>query len=106
MPRADARWVRISADPAKRVFDGRPHCGYYTQDDVREIVAYAAERFVTIVPEIEMPGHALAAIVAYPQLGVRRDTTVAGEADVALQRRHPQCRVTARLRSCRTCFVK
>ncbi len=64
------------ADPAKRVFDGKPHCGFYTQEDVREIVAYAAERFVTVVPEIEMPGHAQAAIAAYPQLGVRPDTTV------------------------------
>jgi len=64
------------ADPAKRVFDGKPHCGFYTQDDVREIVAYAAERYVTVVPEIEMPGHAQAAIAAYPQLGVRADTTV------------------------------
>ena len=64
------------ADPAKRVFDGTPHCGFYTQDDVREVVAYAAERFVTVVPEIEMPGHAQAAITAYPHLGVRRDTTV------------------------------
>ncbi len=63
-------------DPAKQVFDGRPHCGFYTQDDVREIVAYASERFVMVVPEIEMPGHVQAAIAAYPQLGVRRDTTV------------------------------
>jgi hexosaminidase len=43
--------------------------GYYTQEQVREIVAYAAERNITIVPEIEMPGHALSAIRAYPQLG-------------------------------------
>ncbi len=64
------------ADPAKRVFDGKKHCGFYTQDDVREIVAYAAERYITVVPEIEMPGHAQAAIAAYPQLGVRPDTTV------------------------------
>ncbi len=64
------------ADPAKRIFDGKKHCGYYTQDDVREIVAYAAERYITVVPEIEMPGHAQAAIAAYPQLGVRPDTTV------------------------------
>ncbi len=64
------------ADPAKRVFDGRPHCGFYTQDDVREIVAYATERFITVVPEIEMPGHVQAAIAAYPELGVRRDTLV------------------------------
>ncbi len=63
-------------DPLKRVFDGKKHCGFYTQDDVREIVAYAAERQVLVVPEIEMPGHAQAAISAYPQLGVRPDTTV------------------------------
>jgi hexosaminidase len=50
--------------------DGRPHGGYYTQDDIREIVAYAAERFVTVVPEIESPGHVQAAIAAYPELGV------------------------------------
>jgi hexosaminidase len=63
-------------DPKKRVFDNTPHCGFYTQDDIREVVAYAAERFVTVVPEIEMPGHAQAAIAAYPELGVRRDTVV------------------------------
>ena len=51
-------------------YDRQRHGGYYTQDDIREIVAYARDRFVTIVPEIEMPGHALAAIAAYPQLGV------------------------------------
>lgn len=44
--------------------------GFYTQDEVRDLVAYAAARNVTIVPEIEMPGHALAPIVAYPKLGV------------------------------------
>ncbi|GAA4263255.1 beta-N-acetylhexosaminidase [Dactylosporangium darangshiense] len=52
-----------------RRFDGRPHGGYYTQDDIREIVAYAAERFVTVVPEIDIPGHSQAAIAAYPSLG-------------------------------------
>ncbi|MDO3699658.1 beta-N-acetylhexosaminidase, partial [Curtobacterium flaccumfaciens] len=51
-------------------FDGRPHGGYYTQDDIREIVAYAADRFVTVVPEIETPGHVRAALAAYPSLGV------------------------------------
>jgi N-acetyl-beta-hexosaminidase len=50
--------------------DGRPHGGYYTQGDIREIVAYAAERFVTVVPEIDVPGHSQAAIAAYPELGV------------------------------------
>jgi hexosaminidase len=50
--------------------DGRPHGGFYTQDDIREIVAYAAERFITVVPEIESPGHVQAALAAYPELGV------------------------------------
>jgi hexosaminidase len=50
-------------------FRGRGHGGFYTQDDAREVVKYAAERFITVVPEIEMPGHAKAAIAAYPQLG-------------------------------------
>ncbi|MFF5148007.1 beta-N-acetylhexosaminidase [Streptomyces sp. NPDC013157] len=50
-------------------FDGTPHGGFYTQDDIREIVAYAAERFITVIPEIDMPGHMLAAITAYPELG-------------------------------------
>jgi hexosaminidase len=48
--------------------DGQPHGGYYTQDEIREVVAYARERFVTIVPEIEMPGHSTAALAAYPEL--------------------------------------
>ncbi|HEY4414751.1 MAG TPA: beta-N-acetylhexosaminidase, partial [Verrucomicrobiae bacterium] len=46
--------------------DGR-YGGYYTQDDIREVVAYAAARHITVVPEIEMPGHSTAALVAYPQ---------------------------------------
>ena len=61
-------------DPAKRSFDGKPHGGFYTQDDVREIVAYAQARFVTVVPEIEMPGHSQAAIAAYPELGTTNET--------------------------------
>src|SRR2546430_29764 len=56
-------------DPAARKFAGRSHGGFYTQDEVREVVRYAAERGITVVPEIEMPGHALAAIAAYPELG-------------------------------------
>ncbi|WP_439693654.1 beta-N-acetylhexosaminidase [Curtobacterium sp. SP.BCo] len=56
--------------------DGRPHGGYYTQDDIREIVAYAADRFVTVVPEIETPGHVRAALAAYPALGVHPETPV------------------------------
>lgn len=50
-------------------FDGTPHGGYYSTSDLREIVAYAAERFVAVLPEIDMPGHMLAAIAAYPEIG-------------------------------------
>lgn len=50
------------------IYDGTPHGGYYSQDEVRELVQYAAERYVTIIPEIELPGHALAAISCYPEL--------------------------------------
>jgi hexosaminidase len=51
------------------VYDGTRHGGFYTQDEVREVVAYAEQRHVTVVPEIEMPGHARAALAAYPYLG-------------------------------------
>ena len=57
----------LSDEPAR--FDGVRHGGFYTQDDIREIVSYAQERCVTVVPEIEMPGHSQAAIAAYPELG-------------------------------------
>ena len=50
------------------VYDGTPYGGYYSQEQVRELVQYAAERYVTIIPEIELPGHALAAIACYPEL--------------------------------------
>lgn len=49
--------------------DGVPYGGFYTQDEVREVVAYAAERHITVVPEIEMPGHSVAVLAAYPELG-------------------------------------
>ena len=49
-------------------YDGTRHGGYYTQEEIREVVAYAAGLGVTIIPEIEMPGHALAALSAYPEL--------------------------------------
>ncbi len=64
----EGRAARRDIDPAT----GQPrrYGGYYSQEDVRRIVAHAAQRYVTLVPEIDMPGHATAAIVAYPQLGV------------------------------------
>ncbi len=52
-----------------RKYDGERYGGFYTQEEVKEIVAYAAERHVTVIPEIELPGHSLAALAAYPGLG-------------------------------------
>ena len=51
------------------VYDGKPYGGYYTQEEIKDIVAYAEARQITIIPEIEMPGHSMAAIAAYPELG-------------------------------------
>lgn len=48
-------------------FDGKPYGGFYTQEDIKEIVAYAKEKHINVVPEIEMPGHATAALAAYPE---------------------------------------
>ena len=50
-------------------YDGKPHSGFYTQEQIKDVVRYAATRHVTIIPEIEMPGHGLAALAAYPELG-------------------------------------
>jgi hexosaminidase len=55
-----------------------PQGGYYTQDDIREIVRYAAELFITVVPEIEMPGHSAAAVSAYPELGNKEEIEQGG----------------------------
>ena len=50
-------------------FDGIPYGGFFTQEEAREIVAYAAERYITVIPEIDLPGHMQAALTAYPELG-------------------------------------
>ena len=67
--RTDSMTAPRTKDPALRKFAGRPHGGFYTQDEVREVVRYAADRGISVLPEIEMPGHAVAAIAAYPELG-------------------------------------
>ncbi|WP_320782289.1 beta-N-acetylhexosaminidase [Streptomyces sp. CRN 30] len=66
---------------ASPLWDDKPHGGFYTQDDIREIVAYAAERHITVVPEIDVPGHSQAAIAAYPELG-NTDVVDTGELGV------------------------
>lgn len=50
-------------------YDNRPYGGFYTQEQAREIVKYAQERYITVIPEIDLPGHMLAALAAYPELG-------------------------------------
>jgi hexosaminidase len=64
-PHSGLGFATSATDP----HDGTPHGGFYTQDDLREIVAYAAARGITVVPEIELPGHARALTAAYPEFG-------------------------------------
>ena len=56
-------------------YDGKPYGGFFTQEEAKEIVAYAAERFITVIPELETPGHELAAISAYPELSCKGQPT-------------------------------
>ena len=55
--------------PGSDQFDNTPVSGYYTQEEAKEIVRYAAERYITVIPEIDMPGHMLATLASYPELG-------------------------------------
>ena len=67
------KYPRLVEVGSKRTeFDGSVTEGYYTQEQVKEVVAYAAERFVTVVPEIEMPGHSFAAVRSYPELSCEK----------------------------------
>lgn len=52
-----------------RKFDGKPYGGYYTQDEIRDIVRYASERHIDVIPEVDLPGHMQAALASYPELG-------------------------------------
>ncbi len=54
-----------------KVYDGTPYGGYYTQEEIKDIVKYAAERYIEVIPEIDMPGHMVAALASYPYLGCR-----------------------------------
>ncbi len=60
---------RTLIDQKTQTYDETPHSGYYTQEEAREVVAYAAERHITVIPEIDLPGHMMAALVAYPEFG-------------------------------------
>ena len=71
--RAETMVGKMTRGQQEFEYDGQRHGGFYTKDDLREIVAYAAERGITVVPEIDLPGHMQAAIAAYPELGNHPD---------------------------------
>jgi len=86
---------RRSTNFQRANIDDHPHGGFYTQEDVKDVLAYAKERYVTVVPEIELPGHVLSALVAYPELsctggpfeipeqwGIQKDIYCAGKEEV------------------------
>lgn len=62
------RLTEVGAWRRETMEDGQPYGGFYTQEDIKEVVAYARSRYITVVPEIEMPGHCQAALAAYPEL--------------------------------------
>jgi len=63
-----SRLTQVGAWRKETMDDNTPHGGFYTQEEIRDVVEYARQRFITVVPEIEMPGHSLAALAAYPEL--------------------------------------
>lgn len=65
--------VKITPKDAVIKTDGIRHGGYYTQEQIKDVVDYAAKRYITIIPEIEMPAHSMALLAAYPELGTTPD---------------------------------
>lgn len=61
------KYPRLTETGSRRIEDGKPYGGFYTQDEICDVVQYAEERSITVVPEIELPGHAMAALAAYPE---------------------------------------
>lgn len=69
------KYPKLTEIGSKRIEgEGNEYGGFYTQEQIKEIVAYATERFINVIPEIELPGHGLAAIAAYPELSCRNDS--------------------------------
>ena len=69
------KYPKLTEIGSKRVDgEGTEYGGFYTQEQIKEVVAYASERFINVIPEIELPGHALAAISAYPELSCKGDS--------------------------------
>ena len=73
-PRVGQWWQRAPQQPGEETTYG----GFYTQEDVKEVLAYAAERYVRVIPEIDVPGHSLAALVAYPDLACMKAPSAVG----------------------------
>jgi hexosaminidase len=69
------KYPKLTEIGSKRIDgEGTEYGGFYTQEQIKEVVAYATERFINVIPEIELPGHALAAISAYPELSCKSDS--------------------------------
>lgn len=69
------KYPKLTEIGSKRIEgEGYKYGGYYTQEEIKEVVAYAAERFIEVIPEIEVPGHEMAAIAAYPELSCKGET--------------------------------
>lgn len=64
-----SRLTAVGSCRAQTAGDGKAYCGFYTQEEIRDIVKYAQERYITIIPEIDVPGHTCAALASYPELG-------------------------------------
>ena len=70
------KYPKLTEVGSKRIEgEGHEYGGFYTQEEIKEVVAYAAERFITVIPELEIPGHELAAISAYPELSCKGEPT-------------------------------
>lgn len=67
------RTGKFGTRPAPRPEESTPYGGFYTQDQIREVVRYAAERYITIVPEIDVPGHSMALLTAFPELSTKKE---------------------------------
>ncbi|NWJ51363.1 MAG: family 20 glycosylhydrolase [Bacteroidetes bacterium] len=72
VPREGQFGIRPTPKPGEPATDG----GFYTQEDIKEIIQFAQDRYVTILPEIDVPGHSMAAVAAYPELSCTKDTSV------------------------------
>ena len=66
------KYPKLTEVGAKRIEgEGTEYGGFYTQEEIKEVVKYAADRFITVIPELELPGHEMAAIAGYPELSCK-----------------------------------